>query len=221
MPPRTGREARAAIGQGRSVHKVADENVVDELDVAVQVVRRPVPAPPMVARCCVLDAACRRMPLRVAAACASACTWFESRTCALRRPAGDERNACCLSSHASLYVCVHMVREPPRRSPCHSHREHGARPLHNPRSLAYCSLCHVSDRCQSAPQPTAQDEAIATPHGSDSDRHHGPALSRVRRRSAFFDFAVRLIAATVAGSAGPPTAACTAAAPPWSISIPQ
>ena len=79
MPPRNGAEERAAIGRGRSVHKVADENVVDELDVAVQGVRRPVPAPPMVARCCVLHAACRRMPLRVAAACMPACTWFESR----------------------------------------------------------------------------------------------------------------------------------------------
>ena len=43
--------------------------------------------------------------------------------------------------------------------------------------------------------------------------------SRVRRSSAF-DFAARLIAATVARSAGPPTAACTAAAPPWSIRVP-
>ena len=52
-----------------------------------------------------------------------------------------------------------------------------ARPLRNPRSMAYCSLCHVSGRCQLAPQPTTQDAAITPPHGTDSDGHHGPALS--------------------------------------------
>ena len=39
------------------------------------------------------------------------------------------------------------------------------------------SLCHVSGRCQFAPQPTTQDVASATPHGNDSGGHHGPALS--------------------------------------------
>jgi hypothetical protein len=34
-PPHHGAEARVAVGRGRSVHEVADENVVDELDVIV------------------------------------------------------------------------------------------------------------------------------------------------------------------------------------------
>jgi hypothetical protein len=63
-----GRRRVAAIGRGRSVHKVADENVVDELDVAVQVARRPVPAPPIAsaaASCMLHVVACRCVLLQL------------------------------------------------------------------------------------------------------------------------------------------------------------
>ncbi len=86
------------------------------------------------------------------------------------RPAADQRPSTTPSGLPSRTRASSTA-------PTRVKNEHAARPLRNPRSLAYCSLCHVSGRCQLAPQPTTQDAASATPHGNDSGGHHGPALS--------------------------------------------
>ena len=105
--------------------------------------------------------------------------------------------------HARAYVCA---------TP---HTRFGVPPGLLPRDVPCDSASHLVRPFSRQSHSDPSESALAVTEADTTARS-----SRVRRPPAF-GFAARLIAATVAGSAGPPTAACTAGDPTWSMRIPQ